>query len=283
MPAAAVDLVVDSGLDVWFTRDDGRTFFSFEKEPLPADFFCSGSAPFTGTIRFKGAPIATHPEGALGGADTILLRLDDAVFDEEGVAVTRLQMQALHFKGMELLENECGKFRAEVVLAGEQPITEMRIFREKTLALRDGSQVASGHFAAEVAVNAKLVLTPVGHKGEVLEVPRKITFPPRPTFLWSSKPRVVTPRYQGFVVVDTNADGTPDTFMPGTSRNFSAGTVRPAKTQSTVGQAAPQLELLTERQISCGQNCHCDQSCSSHCLSQCGVSGLYQEECLAIE
>lgn len=262
LPAAAVDLVVDSGLDVWFTKADGRTFFSFADDPLPADFFCSGSEPFTGTLFFQGAPIATHPEGALGGADTILLRLDDAVFDEHGVAVTRLQMQALHFVGMELLENTCGKYRAEVVLAGDQPITQMRIYREETLAYRDGALGMGGHFEAEVGVHAKLVFIPVGHRGEVLEVARSVTFPPRRTFIWSSRPQAPTPRYQGFLVVDTDADGTPDTFLPGTSRNFSAGTVQVPHGAGIVERSG----ALANRLMQCDPSCHCEPGCGNHCL-----------------
>jgi hypothetical protein len=261
--ATAVDLVVDSGLDVWVTRDDGSTFFSFKKDPLPADFFCSGSEPFTDSIFLKGSPVATFPAGALGEADTILQRLDDAVFDENGVAATRLQMQALHFVGMELLDTVCGKYQVDVVLDGEQPITEMRIYREKTLAYRDGSQVASGTFAAEVGIRAKMVFTPVGHKAEVLEVPRSVTFPPKRTFIWSSRPErgSVTARYNGFVVVDTNADGTPDTYMPGTSRNFVAGAVRPGEEVTWLGNGKVDRMLPI-----CGANCHCEGECANHCF-----------------
>ena len=144
-PATALDQVLDSGLDIWITRGSA-TFISFDTDPLPADFFCSGSRPFAGKVGFKGVPVATLPEGALGDSDTILQRLDDAVFDENGIAVTRLQIRALQFVGKELLQNECGAFQVTVGLNGEQPITEMRIIRESP---------NGGRFEAEVAVNAK--------------------------------------------------------------------------------------------------------------------------------
>jgi hypothetical protein len=247
-PLAAADLTVESGLDIWITRGDGSTFFSFADEPLPAGFFCSASAPFAGAVVFKGVPVATSPPDALGGADTILQRLDHAVFNKRGVATTRLQLRALHFVGTEPLSTSCGSYRVEVVLDGEQPITEMRIFRES----RKG-----GRFAAEVAVNAKLVFTPVDHPGEVLELSRSVVFPPRRNSFWTDRPGKGGISREGFVQVDTNADGSPDTFLPGTSRNFAAGW--PAK-------ARPEGGALTAKALPCGENCHCDPSCSNHCL-----------------
>lgn len=66
-PAQAVDRFIDSGIDFWTTRADGTTFFDFGQEVVPADFFCTGSKPFAGKVASKGVPIATFPQGALGG------------------------------------------------------------------------------------------------------------------------------------------------------------------------------------------------------------------------
>jgi len=247
VPAFAHDLVIDSGLDIWITRDDGSTFFSFANDPLPADFFCSGSAAFDGSITFKGVPLTTSPEGALGRSDTILQRLDHAAFDENGVAVTRLQIRAMHLEGVELLQTWCGSFRVEVVLDGEQPVTEMRIYRES----RRG-----GRFEAEVAVNAKVVFTPVDHKGEVLEVARSVVFPPLRNSTWARRGGEGAIRHEGYVQVDTDYNGKPDTFLPGTSSNFAAG-----------WPAGPRrLGGILNKVATCGVNCHCDPECSNHCL-----------------
>lgn len=265
-PAPALDRVVDSGLDIWITRGDGSTFFTFENDPLPADFFCSGSEAFVGTIVLQGVPVATSPEGVLGVSDTILQRLDDAVFDQDGVATTRLRMRALHLEGVDLLRNWCGAFRVEVVLDGEQPVTEMRIHRESDFG---------GRFDAEVAVNGKLIFTPVGHKGEVLEVGRSIVFPPRLNSFWAESPgEGGIRRHAGFVVVDTDANGTPDTFLPGMSRNFAAGwPATPEEEPTEIFRHAARSGLaeanafaeVQEKEI-CQFNCHCSAGCGDHCL-----------------
>lgn len=281
-PAVALDSVIDSGLDIWVTRDDGSTFFSFASDPLPADFLCSGAEPFTGTIVFKGVPVATVPAGALGRADTILERLDDAVFDETGTAVTRLQIKALHFEGVELLETECGSYKVEVRLVGEQPVTEMRIHRESA---------HGGTFDAEVAVNAELVFTPQGHVGEVLSIPREVNFPPRRNSFWADRPGDGGVEHPGFVIVDTTADGQPDTFLQGTSRNFAAGWPATKEQgeifrQAVLARSGPQVagalkdglpqgaalpradgvSTVSDGLEACGDNCHCDPGCGNHCL-----------------
>lgn len=279
-PASALDQVIDSGLDLWITRSSA-TFVGFDSDPLPADFFCSGSQPFAGKIGFQGVPVATQPAGALGRSDTILQRLDDAVFDENGIAVTRLQIRALQFEATEVFRNECGAFQVRVGLNGEQPITEMRIVRESP---------NGGRFEAEVAVNAKIVFTPVDHAGPALEVGREIRFPPRRNSYWAHRAGGDAVQFEGFVVVDTDADGQPDTFLPGTSRNFAAGW--PAKPDTDIFRRvdAPQsgsevagsllpgvagslptqpagLRNVAGEVTYCEDNCHCDPGCGDHCLT----------------
>lgn len=82
--------VIQRGIDVFTTWGDGRTFYDFSYNPIPASFFCKGSKAFTGRVAFKGLPLATGEPGQLWGADTVIERLDDAVFNDKGVAVTRL-------------------------------------------------------------------------------------------------------------------------------------------------------------------------------------------------
>src|SRR5262245_32321346 len=90
-PAFAGDDVIRKGVDVWMTVA-GFAQTSFDAEPIPAGFFCKDSKPFTGTIVFKGAPLATEPANSLGPVDTVVSRLDDAAFNEKGVAYTRVQL-----------------------------------------------------------------------------------------------------------------------------------------------------------------------------------------------
>jgi hypothetical protein len=210
--AFAADRVIQNGIDVWQTKGDGSTFYDFAANPIPAGFFCPGSAPFTGRVEFEGVPIVTDIPGALGAADTIVQRLDDATFNKRGVAVTRAQVRALSLRSVAPVETSCGAFAATVSLDGVQPITRMQIIREN----KDG-----GRFSVPLWLNVKVSFTPIGRVSrEVLEVPVEVRFRPNPNHPWRSKPEAPTPA--GFVKVDTDGDRVADTYLPGTS-NFIAG------------------------------------------------------------
>ena len=45
-PLAAAERVVFRGVDLWTTAGDGNTFVDFKLQPIPAGFFCAGSASF---------------------------------------------------------------------------------------------------------------------------------------------------------------------------------------------------------------------------------------------
>lgn len=211
-PVFAADRVIQNGIDVWMTPADGSTFVDFAKTPIPAGFFCSGSAPFTSKVAFRGEPIVTGTPGALGTADTIVQRLDDAAFNKRGVAVTRIQFRALSLKGLAPIETSCGKFMASARLDGVQPVTRMVITRD---------DAKGGRFSAPLALNVKVSFQPVGRiTGEVFEVPVEVRFPGTVSVPWRTK--TVAPEPAGFVRVDTDGDRVADTYLPGTS-NFIAG------------------------------------------------------------
>jgi len=206
--------MIGEGTDLWRTFGDGSTYASFALEPLPAGFFCAGSAPFTGRIAFQGVPVVTEPEGVLNLTDTIVRRLDDAVFNANGVAMTRIQMAAMEFAGVELLRNECGAFKVGVVLDGEQPITEMKIIRDEA----DG-----GRFIAPIHVNVKITFTPMDHGGDTLAVPRQLELSAAANATWRTRPDPGFTEFNRPVAVDTDSDGVADRLVPGTSSNFFAG------------------------------------------------------------
>ncbi len=213
VPVLAADRVIANGVDLWRTPGDGTSFADFSKQPIPAGFFCPGSPAFTGRIVMKGIPIASSQ--ALGNADTVIQRLDNATFNKKGVATTRIQMRAMQFEGVTPGKTACGDFKAFVRLDGEQPVTTMRIVRDNE---------KGGRFFAPISVNIKLVFEPVGRTTtEVWEIRKALRFPPARLQEWAGNRGISgTPSVSGFVKVDTDSDGAPDTFLPGTS-NFAAG------------------------------------------------------------
>jgi hypothetical protein len=212
VPASAA--TVQGGSDLWSTPGDGTTYQDFASSPLPAGFFCAKSVAFTGKVVFRGAPIASDEPGALRDTDTIIERLDDATFNRKGVAVTRLQARALSLESVAPIKTACGSYNVRANLAGEQPITRMKIFRES----EDG-----GRYYAPLALNVKLTFTPVGG-GRALAIERPVRFITSMnswTFQAEDK-RLQRARY---IRIDSDGDGRPDTYVPGTT-SFTPGDKR---------------------------------------------------------
>ena len=242
--AFAADRVIQNGIDVWATPDDGSTFVDFAKTPIPAGFFCPGSSPFTGKEAFKGEPIVTGTPGALGTTDTIVQRLDDAAFNKRGVAMTRVQFRALSLKSLAPIETECGKFTVTAALDGVQPITRMVITRENK---------TGGRFTAPLALNVKVRFEPVGRVSEeALEIPVAVRFPGTVKMPWQ---KASAPVPAGFVLVDTDGDRVADTYLPGTS-NLIAG--QSSRLTSAGAGAAEKARY-----------CHDDGEGGLHCVLLC--------------
>ncbi len=215
LPALAQDDVVRSGIDIWSTPGDGLTFSNFAIEPIPAGFFCEGSEPFTGKIRFRGVPVKTLPAGALGDADTVIERLDDAPFDETGTAFTRVRFAAMQMESVEPVETDCGFFSVSVALTGEQPVTTMRITR-----LDKSGGIMDTVLAGEV----NLTFTPIDRDDlEPRVFAQSFRFSPA-RGAWSGQQRVGF-RMQSSVALDSDGDGVVDREGLGLS-NFSAGSGR---------------------------------------------------------
>jgi hypothetical protein len=256
LPTFAADRTVQAGTDLWETPGDGKTFIDFRAFPIPAGFFCFKSEPFAGKIIFSGVPIVTAEAGVLGKTDTIVQRLDEAVFNGRGVARTRVQVRALHFQSVKPIETACGAFNVEVRLNGQQPVTSMKIVRENK---------HGGRFFAPIAVNGKLVFSPVGRPTtEILELPRNVRFPANQGIAWANVGIEKTIQRAGYVLVDTDNDRVPDSYLPGTSANFGAG-IRAVPRQGT-----SKLRFDTEI-IYDNPNCHLENSAEAaaegHCPS----------------
>lgn len=212
IPAFATDPVIPSGIDTFHT-DAATTFANFALDPIPADFFCPGSRPFAGRIPLRGEPIATFPEGALGNADTIFMRLDDAVFDKDGVANTRIQFKALSLVSIRPIKNQCGSFDVAVTLEGEQPISD------RMTIVREGEH--GGYFLTEFDAEFRITFTPVEGwmKRQLVFVQHERM---RGVHTWTDAPGEGGLPYKGNLLIDTDADGQPDTEVSKAS-NFAVG------------------------------------------------------------
>jgi hypothetical protein len=223
----AADSTIQRGIDVFTTTADGTTFYDFSHNPIPAGFFCKGSKAFTGRVALKGLPLATKAPGDLWGGDTVVERLDDAVFDANGVAVTRIRMRALSMVSIAPIKTACGAFHLYVSLAGNQRVTEMTIQR---------TEEGGGSFVAPLSVDVRMTFIPVkpvrNKVAAKLELKGNVTFPGNP-IPWSFT-RVPQTKRIGSVVVDTNGDQAPETLLPGTS-NFLPGVSPSRLTLNKIG------------------------------------------------
>jgi hypothetical protein len=227
VPAAGSDDRIASGADLWITAGSGLTFSSFAADPVPADFFCPRSEPFSGKVSFQGKPLASEPAGSLGTVDTIVHRLDDATFDARGEATTRIRLLALSLAGAETIETSCGRYEVSVALAqGEQPTTTMKIVR---------TSAEGGTYHAPLALDVRVTFEPVaGNRHGRRELVRRVELGPGSHSVWT---------YQaaddlGAIRVDTDGDSVADAALPGPT-NFLAGVapvapaVRNARTPSS--------------------------------------------------
>jgi hypothetical protein len=258
-PAHGDDAVIRNGIDLWHTSPSGESYTDFAHDPIPADFFCPGSPPFKGRIHFQGVPVATEPADALGGADTLIHRLDDAVFDAQGIARVRTQVRALSLAGTQPLDAGCGRFEVTATLDGSgQPITEMTIHKVNE---------AGGTFVAHLELRAKLTFRPLGKTGGgPLELVQKVDFSRETILPWAYEPAEDSVLYEGFVKADTDGDGVPDTFLPGTSNFITDHSVTDNPREALIPCCAGGCWWLV---------CHCDPEATDPTTSCAGCQKLH--------
>lgn len=220
-PVVAMDHV-PPGVDFFATRGDGQTFMDFASNPVPAGFFCPGSAPFTGRVEFRGVPIV----GAPGKTDTIIERIDEASFNDKGVGSSRIRIRAVQLESLKPLVTSCGNFILRASLAErEQPTTRIRIRQ---------TGEGGGFFNATLALNLRLSFHPVSGKGRVRVLEDTISFNRSSRFPWAVAADGA--EVERSLTIDTNADGRPDTRV--TQRgSFIAG----AKPGHAIGEAGGSL------------------------------------------
>ena len=252
----AADPVIHRGIDAFTTTANGTTYYDFAKNPIPAGFFCKSSTVFTGRVTLKGLPLETGSPGQLHNADTVVERLDDAVFDASGTAVTRIQIRALSLVSVAPIKTACGAYHVYLTLAGKQRETTMRIYR---------TQEGGGNFVAPLAIDARVTFIPVkpprDKSARKLELTARVDFPAT-SIPWSVSGGARTKRV-GTVLVDTDGNLKPDTVLFGSS-NFWPG-------WSPNGIAAPKGCMECEP-----RTCHPDTS-DEHCTGP--VYACYPYEC----
>ncbi len=240
--------VIPSGVDLWTTPADGRTYSDFSEDPIPADFFCPGSKPFMGRVALQGGGIASLPEGAIKEADTIIHRLDDAVFDSQGIAQTRIRFFALSLKSIEPVQTDCGAFDVRLHLQGDQPVTAMRIWRHSPFG---------GRYSARLSVIAKVRFTPVGAESDSVErvLTQGVEFAPN-LGSWAREPGGNFPDHPNYALVDSDGDGEAESQLPGPT-NFAPGHVFQGGQLAKVGSSStvPGGVVLNPIDLS---DCHCD-------------------------
>src|ERR1044071_2811126 len=108
LPPLVASPVIQRGVDVFTIPADGRTYYDFALNPIPAGFFCNRSKAFAGRVALKGVPLVTAAPGQLRNGDTIVERLDNASFNARGTAVTRIQVRALSLASIAPIQTACG-------------------------------------------------------------------------------------------------------------------------------------------------------------------------------
>jgi hypothetical protein len=219
LPALGQTLpTIRAGVDLFETSVTGGTQVDFSSTPIPADFFCPGSAPFTGLVGMKGVPLTTAPVGVGGTTDTIVARLKDAVFPPGATsAAVPVVVRALRLTGTNNIQVFCpdeGKdteWRVDACLCGGlQPTTNLTL----TVNQACGCGVANG----TLKLNVCLRFTRLDTGDTVGPVSQTITLSVN-NLPWCPNAGANDRTIAGPFGVDTNCDGEADLQLPGTS-NF---------------------------------------------------------------
>ena len=141
---AVPPFTIIKGNDFWVTPNNNQTKFQFKDGDVEHLCGLPPSSTWDHHVFLKGVP-ATGSD-----YDTVVARLDNAVFDTTGQASTRVQVQLLNLVSAAPQSTPCGILNWTVVLAGPQAVTTMKL--RKTTA-------QGGFFSADIAVNVELRAT----------------------------------------------------------------------------------------------------------------------------
>lgn len=175
---------VTPGVDAFQTASGpGKTTsVDFAATPIPANFFCAGSPPFSGRVDLVGEPLATNPGGIAAGSDTLVERLQEASFGSGPVTVP-VKVRALRLASASNIAINCTtgptQWRLSVCECGNQPTTDITV--------KVDQECGCGHFDGSLKIKTCLRFTNVADntvKGPVTQdVDLKISSMP-----WCPKP-----------------------------------------------------------------------------------------------
>jgi hypothetical protein len=135
----AISQVIPAGKDFWVTPANGQTYFTFPAGDVESLCGAPKSDLWDHRVALSGVPVAGSDY------DTVVGRIDNAVFDATGIAKTRVQVSHLAFRGSSL-RTPCGSINWSVGLAGPQRVTDMVIRRTSD---------KGGIFNAQLAVDVE--------------------------------------------------------------------------------------------------------------------------------
>ncbi|MEM7052796.1 MAG: hypothetical protein AAF604_24255 [Acidobacteriota bacterium] len=209
---------IQSGVDVFQTATNAPTGADFSTDPIPAGFFCPGSDPFKGTLKLLGLPLVTSPPGILGGADTIVERLQGVDlslgYGEVPIVVRAMNLYSPDYIGIYCPGQGDTRWRVDVCLCECQETTKIQM-------KLGGECDTCGFFTGELAINVCLTFTnletgevrgPISHAVNlgIKEMP------------WCMQPGAGGLEVKEPFKVDSDCDGRPDLVLPGTT-NFHPG------------------------------------------------------------
>jgi len=132
---------IPAGSDYWVTPANGQTIFEFPEGDVESLCGAPISATWNHKLPLRGVPTVGSDW------DTRVARLDNAVFDSSGAAVTRIQVKELNLANINLHSTPCGRLNWKVSLACcPQPITKMVLRADGT---------TGGVFSANISVSVE--------------------------------------------------------------------------------------------------------------------------------
>lgn len=137
---------INPGIDWWVTPANDKTYVTFAAGDVESLCGLGPVASWNHKVKFQGIPQQGQDW------DTAVARLDKAVFNAAGTAVTRIQVKTLAFASTAPQATPCGLLSWTAGLSGVQPITQMTINHTTT---------GGGVFFAKISVKVELRATDV--------------------------------------------------------------------------------------------------------------------------